>query len=98
MKPIVPEVLAPTVVLAKDQPEYHPIIAAHVTHASYSMAGGRNTMLMAFEPTPEERQRIANGENIYVALLVYGMPMQPIMVMCGKEEAARVYNIKPVTL
>lgn len=54
---------------------------------------GHNTVIMSFEPTPADRQRLINGENIYIALLTFGKPQQPILVACGPEEFAERYEL-----
>lgn len=53
-----------------------------------------NTVIMAFEITGEERQRIINGEDVYVALLTFGHPQQPIMVGVGPEEMAAIHGLR----
>ena len=91
-----PEVKAPKIMLARDQAEYSVLSVAQVTHPSYGPESRlyHNSLLMAFRPTTDERARIAAGEDIYVSLLTGGGPMQPILVLCGKDEAASVFSVE----
>lgn len=111
MQPVSPELAGVRIVrLAEEQPEYTPIdaarvrtkdfpaaeqpeVAAVIRHETYG--GGDNTHLLAFRLTEEERHRIFEGADIYVALLTYGGPMQPILVFAGKEQAAAAYGLRP---
>lgn len=58
------------VVYAKDQPEYEPLPAFRNDTESISL----------WEPTPEEREAIANGANIWVRQMNFSKPLQPIHV------------------
>ena len=53
---------------------------------------------MAFRPTPGERERLVAGDDLYVALLTFGHPQQPIRVLAGKEEAAAIFGIRAITI
>lgn len=91
-----PEVRTEKVCLAKNQPEYKVLTVALVNHPTYAVPFETrpNSVLMAFRPTDEERQRIATGEDIYVSLLTFGGLMQPILVLCGKHEAAAAFGVE----
>lgn len=99
MRTDVPELKAPVVMAAKSQPEYQTVRIALVSHPDFPGTHGHNTALMRFVPTDDERQRIAAGEDIYVSLLTFGGPQQPIILQVGKQEAAQLYNVEalPVT-
>lgn len=96
MKSCEPLLDAPIVRVAEHQDEYETVEVAQVTLAAYPVIPdtGYNTLVVAFEPTPEERRRIASGENIYVAQLTFGRPMTPILVTCGADETAAVFNVR----
>lgn len=79
--------------VGENQEEYKTLTAAAVRHPSYSDVQGINTLVLAFEPTPDERARLANGEAIYVSLLTFGKPMQPIMVHVGPDGPAAIYGV-----
>jgi hypothetical protein len=93
---IAPQVDAPCIVIAEEQEEYKPVSAALVLHPLYGVAPGRehNSVLLAFRPSNEERARLVSGADVYISLLTFGGPMQPILVMCGKEEAAQNFGIE----
>ena len=95
MQPVVPQLQAPTSRVAEDQPQYEPITVALVTHAEYWVRpkASYNTVVMAFRPSDAERAAIAAGADIYVGLLTFAYPQQPIIVLAGKEEASAVYNV-----
>lgn len=59
------------VVFAKDQPEYLPL-PAHVT------TDGQVTT--CWEMTPEEREVFLKTGRIYLRVLTFGQPLQPLML------------------
>jgi hypothetical protein len=87
MRMIAPQVEAPHVTVAEDQEEFKPITAAIVRHSQGVCH------LLAFRPSPEERQRLADGEDLYISLLTFGGPMQGIIVLTGKQEASSVFGV-----
>lgn len=68
----------PTPTLGGEQPEYFPIPAVVFGW------GGRVTTRWTF--TLEERKLIAEGKDLYLSLLTFGLPMQPIQLAVGEEE------------
>lgn len=76
--------------IAEEQAEFKTVSAAIVWH------DGHQTLatLLAFRPSEDERARIAAGEDVYISLLTGGGPMQPIIVLCGKHEAAAAFNVR----
>lgn len=60
------------------------------------LAGGFNTVVMCFELDGEERQRIINGENLYISMLTYGRPQTPINLSVGPEEMAERYGLEVI--
>lgn len=84
---ISPQVAAPQVTVAEEQEEFKPITAAIVQGAHGF------SHLLAFRPNDDERRRIAAGEDLYISLLTFGGPMQGIIVLTGKHEAAAVFNV-----
>lgn len=40
-------------------------------------------VVVRFEPTPEERQRIAAGEDVYLSILTCNKPFQPVKLDVG---------------
>jgi hypothetical protein len=100
---VIPEVVAPLLRVAEDQPEFVPITVAMVQNPEFEavlfpessmLTEGRwNTVLMAFRPNDEQRARIAEGADLYIALLTFGNPQQGIIVLAGREDAAAVFNV-----
>jgi hypothetical protein len=85
MEPITPQlslVVFPAgtlaVVYAKDQPEYLPLPA-------YQQPDG--TVTSCWLPNAEERERLIAGEPIYIDLLTFGQPLQPLRVYVAPEAA-----------
>lgn len=75
------------VTLAEHQLEYAPITVALIQYES-----GGDGVMTRWRLDDAERARIAAGEDIYLGLLTFGKPMQPIS-MCvgnpwGEAEAA----------
>src|SRR3954464_6145761 len=95
MRMICPQVDAPTVTIARDQEEYLELTGALVDNPEYGTPVGRshNTILLAFRPSDDERKRLAAGDDLYVALLTGGGPMQPILLRVGRDEAAAAFRV-----
>jgi hypothetical protein len=79
-----PRTGAPEVTVAEEQEEFMPITVA-VYGDNVSMP---RTVLTRWGFTPQERQRIMDGEDLYIALATFGNPMQPISVQVGALEPA----------
>lgn len=102
MNPVRPGVKAHIVDLAKNQSEYTPLPVAMVSHPGYPLVRLRitdersimfNTMLSCWEPSPEERAQIAAGERLYVGLLTWDKPPQPLLILTGPKAAAEAYGV-----
>jgi hypothetical protein len=90
-----PELDAPQTIFAEDQHEYLPVAAAMVRNPGYACPNNQyNTVVLRFEPTAEERKRLADGADVYVSLLTFGGLLQPIIVSAGKEEVSAMYNVR----
>lgn len=102
MRMIRPRLDAPQVTIAEDQQEYLPVTAAIVRNPQYNAAlyaqNGElhkaNCVVLAFRPSDEERARLVAGEDLYVSLLTFMQPMQPILVSVGPEEPAAWYGVE----
>jgi hypothetical protein len=79
MRSIAPRTGAPEVHVARDQEEYLEICAA-----LYEV-DGIPALLTRWTFTEEERRRIAEGEDLYLGVLTFGQPMQPVMIQVGPE-------------
>jgi hypothetical protein len=83
MKNVAPSTGAPELAFASDPtvPEFIPI-----TIAVYPFDSNATGLLTRWQLTPDERQRIAAGEDLYVMQLNYGTPMTPMKLSVGAEE------------
>lgn len=81
MRMIAPRTGAHEITLAEEQPEYMPLTAAVYHHAEMQSP----VLLTRWTFTPEERRRIAKGEDVYIGVLTFGKPLQPLLVQCGPE-------------
>jgi hypothetical protein len=68
---------------AEDQPEYLPL----PTLVSMDAAG---RVVSRWQPTAEERQRIAEGADVYVTVMTFHGPLQPQLVTVGGAPLAPI--------
>lgn len=103
MRMISPQVVAPQITIAEEQAEFKPITAAIVNSGAHGnracVCDGEtvevpNSILLAFRPSDDERARLACGDDIYISLLTFGGPMQGILVLAGKEDAAAAFGLR----
>lgn len=59
------------VVYAANQPEYYPLPTIRFPEG---------LVVSKWEPTLEERERINNGGSIYLGLMTFNSPLQPILL------------------
>lgn len=64
------------VTYAKDQPAYKPLPVARL-HGMEGRVVSRWTL------TSEERAQIAAGEDLYIEVLTFGQPLQPLLPTVG---------------
>lgn len=83
MRPVAPRVGLPEVTIAEEQLQYSPLVASPVRYED-----GTQTMLTRWRLDDEERAKIAAGEDLYIELLTFGGPMQPIAMRIGRPEWA----------
>lgn len=78
MRMIAPRTGAEEITLAEDQLEYRPLVAA-----LYETAEGVPVLLTRWRFTDEERAAIAAGEDLYLGVMTFGKPLQPLMAGVG---------------
>lgn len=79
MRSVAPRVAGlPEITLAEGQQEYMVLTAAQFNQPG--MGGG---LLTRWKPSAEELALLNAGEDVYVGLLTFGNPMQPIHVSVG---------------
>jgi hypothetical protein len=84
MEAISPATGAEEIIFAKDQPEYAPLpVAVYTMEYAPGMEG--TTLLTRWRFSEEERQRIAAGEDLYLACITFGQPLQPLNIQVGGE-------------
>jgi len=92
--PVIPGLEDYEVVYAKDQPQYRPLRVLRANAAD-------RQVFSRWTPTPEQRQRIAEGADIYLAIVTYGGPLQPVSLFIAEEsdldpvESAKALNLTP---
>lgn len=70
---------AKAVVFAKDQPEYIPLPAVVYPDGK---------ILTEWQPTEDERQRLARGEHVRLWIWTFGKPLQPVMLEVTSADSA----------
>ena len=68
------------IVFGANQPEYRPLPAERVGNA---VVGQINT---CWELTPEELKTIAETGRIWLSVLTFGQPLQPVLLSATKPE------------
>lgn len=76
MRPIKPETGAPEKTMAENQEEYHSLPVAEYAEG---------VLLSRWRLNDEERERITNGEDLYIAFWTFGRPLQPVNVQVGPD-------------
>ncbi len=61
------------IVYAANQPQYNPL-------RTLVGDGSDRRVLSRWSPTPEQRKSIAEGADVYLQLLTFGQPLQPIIM------------------
>ncbi len=82
-RPVVKDLERHEIVMAKDQPEYNPLRVL----PARTNTGER---LSRWTLTPEQRQAVASGADIFVELLTFNNPMQPIRIGVAFEPDADI--------
>lgn len=80
MRPVAPRTGAPEVAVAENQPEY-----LAITAAVYPTDVGGYAFLTRWRLSPEERQRVLEGEDLYLMQITRGQ-MTPIQLVVGCPE------------
>lgn len=80
MHTVSPRTGAEEVTIAEDQLEYKPLVAAR-----YQTEDGHAMLLTRWRFTDEERAAIAAGEDLYLGVLTFGQPLQPLAPQVGPE-------------
>jgi hypothetical protein len=80
MRMVAPRTGAPEVTIAEEQTDYSPLVAA-----VYEQDGQR-ILLTRWRLDDEERARIAAGEDLYLSVMTFNNPLQPVSLRVGAPE------------
>lgn len=86
MRIIAPRTGANEIPVGSEQLEYR-----EYTAAVHAYVDGRAVIVIRFRLSEEEKQRIADGEDLYLAVLTGGLPIHPIEQFVGQTELNRAY-------
>ena len=67
------------VVYGADQPEYLPL-------PTCQLVGDETRVISKWELTAEERAKVAAGEPVFIEILTFGKPLQPILPTVGLRQ------------
>ena len=76
ISPVLPNCQEFEVVYAADQPEYNPLPAVRT----------EKVLVTRWRLTDDERQWLANGGDLYIAVLHFGQPLQPLMPIASTPD------------
>lgn len=83
MRTVAPRLGLPEIMVAKEQEQYETV---HVSLVDYS--DGTKGVILRWRLDDEDRERIAAGEDLYMGLLTFGGPMQPVSLEVGRPDWA----------
>jgi hypothetical protein len=69
--------------VAEEQHEYRQLVAAPYMHTYAERLPPAYTLLTRWRFTPEDRVQVAAGEDLYLAVLTFGNPLQPLNIQVG---------------
>jgi hypothetical protein len=84
ISPVVPGNEQFEVVYAADQPEYQPLPVLRT----------EKSLLMCWRLTDEERAHIASGGDLFLCVLHFGQPLQPLLPIADTAEMAMAIMIE----
>lgn len=79
VSPVIPGSKEFEVVYAKDQPEYNALPVLRT----------EKTLVSRWKFSDEEREMIANGADLFLCVMHFGQPLQPILPILGEDNAIR---------
>lgn len=86
-KPVIDGLEAHEIVYAKDQAEYLPL---RTLRSNYLECG----VLSRWTLTPEQRKAVAEGADIFLELMTFGKPLQPILMAVSDNPNADFFRAK----
>jgi hypothetical protein len=76
MRMVAPRTGAPEVTIAEDQTAYSPLVAARYDDG---------VLLTRWRMNEADRAKVAAGEDLYIAVMTFGGPIQPMSVQIGDD-------------
>ena len=76
------------VVYAKDQPQYEPLRT--LPYETYPGSGDYRVM-SRWSLTPEQRRKVSEGSDIFLTMMTFGQPLQPILMALGDNDFYEEY-------
>jgi hypothetical protein len=70
------------ITIAEEQQEYKTLVAA----ALYDTTLSSSVIVLRWKLTPEERQKLIAGEDLWTTHLAFGNPFQPLTADVGKPD------------
>lgn len=86
-KPVVDGLEAHEVIYAKDQPQYVPLRSLRSNYAE-------GAVLSRWALTAAQRKAVAEGADIFLELLTFGEPLQPILMAVSDNPNADFFRAK----
>lgn len=81
MKTVQPMTGAHEVTMGANQPEYEPLIVA----IHYDAELRSPVLVSRWKLSPEERERVAAGEDLYLGVVTFDAALQPVLLAVGPE-------------
>ena len=80
MRMVAPRTGADEITIAEDQLEYRPLVAA-----VYQTPEGVPVLLTRWRLTDAERARVLAGDDLYLSVMTFGKPLQPLGMQVGPD-------------
>ena len=78
--PVIPGFESQEVVYAKNQPQYLPL------RTLVADPDAKARVISRWSPTEEQRRMLAEGKDIFLELLTFGAPLQPILLWIADDK------------
>lgn len=83
MRFIAPRTGAPEVDIAESQHEYKQLVGAVYVNSQYGPTA--TELVFRITMSEEERLQIAKGADIFLGVLTFGRPLQPLTIQVGPQ-------------
>ena len=89
IRPVAPSTGAEEIVLAAEQLDYCEVVVGKYMAFLHDENGVRDdrtavpTILYRFAPTMEQRRKLVMGEDLFLSVMTFGRPAQPLSLQVG---------------